>query len=126
MRSLTELDADALKLANEFTETLIRFKAYLPPGGLLLMLLSKFRDDVREVLEVETEGLPHRPRERRSLDELTSTELVTVADATGILLDRFAPYMDDPGLPRLLRDFQDALGGQRVERAQIRASIAAP
>jgi hypothetical protein len=31
--------------------------------------------------------------------------------------------MDDPALPRLLREFQGDLNRQKAERAQIRASI---
>jgi hypothetical protein len=125
MRPLTSLPTDELRLAQQTAETLIRFKAYLPPGGLLLMLVSKFRDDIRDVLGMEIGGLPRRGTDRRSLDELTSVELNTVTGATGILLDRFEPYMDDPALPRLLTDFREALNDQKGERAAIQESIGA-
>lgn len=124
MRSLSETTPGDLKLARESADVLLRFKAYLPPGGLLLMLVGKFRDDVLDALDVEPEGLPRRGRERRSLDELTSVELDTVVAATGILCDRFTAHMDDPALPRLLGEFRDALRQQKAERKQIRASIA--
>jgi hypothetical protein len=126
MRSLSEMTPDALQVAHEAAGALLKFKAYLPPGGLLLMLLARFRDDIRESLEMATEALPRRGTEQRSLDELTSAELDTVAGAVGILLqDRFVPSMGDPALPRLLAEFSDALSVQKAERAQIRASIGA-
>jgi hypothetical protein len=126
MRSSSELTTDELQVAIDVAETLMTFKAYLPPGGLLLMLLSKFRDDTGDMLDTERGPLPRRGRERRSLDELTSVELDTVAGATGILLqDRFTSVMDDPELPRLLREFQGDLNRQKAERAELRASIGA-
>jgi len=128
MPSLTELPPDTLKAAHDSAESLISFKAYLPPGGLLLMLLGRFRDDIREALGegagAETEGLPTRGRERRSLDELTSVELNTVSGAVMTLLQaRFTQVMDDPALPRLLDEYQDKLTGQKTERAKIQASM---
>jgi hypothetical protein len=126
MRCITDLPTDALEVARDSAETLMRFKVYLPPGGLLLMLISKFADDVGDLLSMEREPLPRRGRERRSLDELTCVELDTVAGAVGILLqDRFTSAMGDPALPRLLREFHDDLNGQKAERAQLRASIGA-
>jgi hypothetical protein len=123
MRSLTQLDPDSLKVARESAETLMTFNEYLPPGGLLLML-SKFRDDAGDLLDLEREPLPRRGRERRSLDELTSLELDRMAGATGILLqDHFTPAMGDPALPRLLREFRGDLNRQKTERVELRASI---
>jgi hypothetical protein len=123
MRSLAELPINTLQVARNAALTLMRFKAYMPPGGLLLMLVSKFADDMGDVLGIERDPLPQRGRECRSLDELTSIELDTVTGATGILLDRFTDCMDDPALPGLLREFRDDLEGQKAERAQLRASI---
>jgi hypothetical protein len=128
MRSLNELQPDALKIAHEAADTLIQHRAYLPPGGLLVMLLGRFRDDIREVLGNGTEAdgeLPRRGREHRSLDELTSVELDTVWGAADILRQaRFTEVMDDPALPKLLDEFHDKLTDQKTERAQIRASMA--
>jgi hypothetical protein len=123
MQSLAQLDSDALKLARQSANTLMKFKAYLPPGGLLLMLLGKFRDDVLEVLEVERDPLPKRGTERHPLDELTSIELDTVCGAVGILLSRFTAYMDDPALPDLLGQFRDALNQQKAERVRELAAL---
>jgi hypothetical protein len=122
MRSLTELDADALKAATDAAETVISFRAYMP-GGLLLVLLGKIRDDVADVLGKELGQPPVRGSERRSLDELTSVELDTVAGSAGILLDRFTAFMDDPALVDCLRVFRAGLEEQKSEREEIRASI---
>jgi hypothetical protein len=126
MRPITEMTADELHVAREAAETLMRFRAYLPPGGLLLMLVSKFRGDTGDPVDVERGGLPRRGLEHCSLDELTSVELDTVTGATGILLQtRFTAVMADPALPRLLGEYRDALNRQKTERAEIRASIGA-
>jgi hypothetical protein len=123
MHSLADLDSDALDLARYSAETLVRFKGYLSPGGLLLMLIGRFRDDVLDVLGAEPEPPPKRGPERCSLDELTSTELDTLSAAAGFLADRFTDFMDDPALPRLLGEFRDALNVQKEERVRVRASI---
>jgi hypothetical protein len=123
MHSLADLDSDALDLARYSAGTLVRFKGYLPPGGLLLMLTGRFRDDVLDALGAEPELPPKRGTERCSLDELTSTELDTLSAAVGFLADRFSGFMDDPALPRLLQEFRDALNVQKEERVRVRASI---
>jgi hypothetical protein len=125
MRSMTELPTDALQVARDAAETLIRFRAYLPPGGWLVLLAGKFRDDIRDVLEMETLPPAYRGREHKSPDELTSAELDTVAGAVDILLDRFTPFIDDPELGRLLRELRGLLDAQKAERAQIQAEIGA-
>jgi hypothetical protein len=126
MRSLAELPADVLQVARDAADTLVRLRGYLPPGGMLVMLAGRFRDDVREALEMEPLPRAYRGRERRSLDELTSVELDTVAGAASILLqDRFTSRMDDPALAPLLRELGGAVDQQKAERAQIRAEIGA-
>jgi hypothetical protein len=125
MRTLKDLDTDALKVALTACGTLMEHKAYMPRGGLLVMLLGRFRDDVREALDLETEDIPRRGKEHRPLDEMTSTELYEARGAaTTLLQDRFTQHMDDPDLPKLLRAFRSDLSGQKTEREQIRASIA--
>jgi hypothetical protein len=125
MHALTELDPDKLNLARLSAGKLMTFKEYFPSGGLLLLLIGKFHDDVLDVLEVERGPLPKRAPERHPLDELTSVELDTVAGATSALLDTFTPYMDDPALSRLLRQYQADLNAQKAERAQISTEIGA-
>jgi hypothetical protein len=128
MGSLTELPEDELKEALDALDTLMKFKRCLPrpvPGrGLLVMLVSRFRDDVREALGMEPERYSGRGEEIDSLDELTSAELDSLAGAVATLLEeRFANLMDDPELPRKLREFDSGLAAQKQERAQLRAEI---
>jgi hypothetical protein len=125
MPALTELPEDALRVAYEVAGVLIRFRDYLPPGGLLVMLAGKFRDDVGDALELEPGEPAYRGRERRSLDELTSVELDSLDGAVGLLLSRFTACMDDPELAPLLRELRGLLADQKAERAQIRAGIRA-
>jgi hypothetical protein len=124
MRSLTLLPEDQLKDALGAADALMEHKAFLPPGSLLFMLLGKFRDDTREALGMKLGELPQRGRERRSLDEMTTTELAAVIAAVAVLSEaRFTGVMDDPALPRLLADFRQDLTAQDAERAQLRASV---
>jgi hypothetical protein len=125
MRSLKDLDTDALKVALDASDSLMKHKAYLPPGGLLVMLLGRWRDEVGDALGMERGELPTRGKERRSLDELTSVELGTVSGAVAILLQsRFTAVMDDPELPKQLREFDGNLSTQTTEREELKASIA--
>jgi hypothetical protein len=124
MRMLTDLDTDALRVAYDAAETVIGFRSYLP-SGLLLVLLGKFRDDVGDVLGKEPQQPPVRGAERHALDQLTSAEMTVLAGVTGVLLDRFAAYMDDPELVVSLRAFRGCLDEQQAERTQIRASLGA-
>jgi hypothetical protein len=55
MPNAAELDPDALKVALNATDILLRFRDYTPPGGRFVMLLGKFRDDLREAPEMEAE-----------------------------------------------------------------------
>jgi hypothetical protein len=125
MRSISQMTPDELQVARDAAETLIRFRVYLPPDAMLVMLAGRFRDDNRDVLSMEMEGRARRGREFRSLDELTTIELDTVSGSVGLLLDRFTPFMDDPELIRLLSALRDSLNAQKTERDQIRASIGA-
>jgi hypothetical protein len=126
---LKSLATDALKVALEASDALMLHKQFLP-SGLLLMLVSRFRDDTREAIGMEPERFPATERHGRgkiirSLDELTSAELDAIAGAVDTLLqERFTNVMDDPELSKLLREFQGKLNDQKTERAQIQASIA--
>lgn len=125
MRSLKDLGTDALKVALNACDALMERKAYMPRGGLLVMLLGRYRDDVREALDMDTEDIPRRGKVHRPLDEMTSAELDAAWGAvTTLLQDQFMRHMDDPDLPKLLRAFQGDLSGQKTEREQIQASIA--
>lgn len=125
MPSLSDMHLDELEVALNATGTLMTHRAFLPRGGMLLMLLSRFRDDTREAIGMEPERFPGRGVPLRSLDELTSAELSTVAGAVATLLEpRFVSVMDDPELVKELRDFNGELGKQQAERREIQASIA--
>jgi hypothetical protein len=137
MRSLTNLNPDQLNAARDAAATLMRHKVFLPRSGLLVMLLSKLRDDTREAAGTRPAELParHGTHERahghghgpgfRSLDEMTTTELNAVTGAVSTLLEaRISAEIDDPELPRLLRLFDEALTQQKTEREQLRAAVA--
>ena len=85
------------------------------------MLLGKFRDDVAESLSMELPPLPQRsgPVKAVKLDQLTSSELGTLSDSVLVLVTRFTALMDDPLLPKLLREFRDALATEKTDRARI-------
>jgi hypothetical protein len=51
-----------------------------------LPLVSRFRDDIREALDMEPEEPTRRGRDAKSLDELTSVELDSLSGAVMILL----------------------------------------
>src|SRR5487761_1214880 len=124
-RSLTSLNPEELTTAQDATTALVvTYKGYLPPGGLLRMLLSRFRDDIREITGMTAEGLPKRG-DRHELDELTSAELDAIVGAVSTLLeDGFRAVMTDPDLAPLLDQFHASLIDQKNERAQLRAEIA--
>jgi hypothetical protein len=125
MPSIFQMTPDELQVARDAAETLIRFRAYLPPDAMLIMLAGRFRNDIRDVPGMGTEGRAHRGRESRSLDELTSIELDTVSGSVDMLLERFTPFMHGPELIRLLNALRDSLNAQKTERARLRASIGA-
>ncbi|MGH3232504.1 MAG: hypothetical protein ACRDOH_04455 [Streptosporangiaceae bacterium] len=96
-----------------------RFRSYLR-GRMLPMLLGKFRDDVAESLGMEL-PLPQRsgPVKVVKLDDLTSSELDTLSDTVLVLTTRFTVLMDDSLLPKLLREFRDALVIEKADRTRI-------
>lgn len=122
MRAPTEVRPDELREARDVAGTLIseRFRSYLP-GRMLPMLLGKFRDDVAESLGMELPPLPQRsgPVKAVKLDNLTSSELDTLSAAVLALATRFTALMDDPLLPKLLREFWDSLVIEKADRARI-------
>jgi len=88
---------------------------------MLPMLLEKFRDDVAEFLGMETPPLPRRSGLVKvvKLDDLTSSELDTLSGAVLVITTRFTTLMDDPLLPKLLREFRDALVNEKADRTRI-------
>ncbi len=92
------------------------------------MLLGKFRDDVAKFLAMELPPLPQRsgPVKVVKLDDLTSSELGMLSDTVLVLTTRFTALMDDPLLPKLLREFRDALVIEKADRTRIRRAGAGP
>lgn len=124
---LEKPDEDGLKAALDASDALMQRKDFMPHRGLLVMLLSRFRDDVREQLEMPPERRPSHGSVFSSLDDLTSGELDKLWHAVNTLLEkRFTDVMDDPELPEQLRDFRASLVSQKAERAQLQASIGTP
>lgn len=122
MRAPAEMTPDELREAHHAADTLIseKFRGYLP-GRMLPMLLGRFRDDVAEALGMEFPPLPQRSGAVRvaKLDDLTSTELDTLSGAVVTLVTQFISLMDDPLLPKLLRELRDALTIEKADRARI-------
>jgi hypothetical protein len=125
IRSITELPVAELRVAGDAIETLIDLRAYLPPGGMLIMLAGRWRDDIRDALEMKPLPRAYRSDETKQLDELGAEQFGRLAGAVGILLDRFAPFMDDPELGRLLRVLRGLLNDQKAERARLAEEVKA-
>ncbi len=122
---LADLPLDALEVALNASEALLMHKYILRRKGLFLMLVTRFRDDTRAAIGMEPERYPGRVTIFTSLDDLASFEFEKVAGSvTTLLKDEFVNVMDDPELPRLLREFKKELDAQREERADLQASIA--
>src|SRR5262249_9162260 len=93
------------------------------PGRMLAMLLSKFRDDMRDVLGMELPPrLPTRVR-NQELEALTDAELGMLDGHVAVLLGKFAGYMDDPALPEALGNFRTDLTAERGDRNILRATF---
>ena len=116
-RNPTELDADAFDLALYCVDNVLRFRSYTP-GSLLVMLLGKFRDDLRDAHGKDTLLPAQRGSQHLPIGDLELSDLDTACDSAGTLLGRFELFMDDPELPELLRDFRDILSAEKADRAK--------
>ena len=110
MPSLTELSTAELRDAGDAAETLIEFAEYLPPGGMLLMLAGKFRDDIRELLRMPPLARVSRGLGRKTVDGLENAELGRLTKAVNTLLGHFEPHLQDPEMVRLLGTVLDGSG----------------
>jgi hypothetical protein len=125
MNDPAELDPDALKVALGSVDSLLSFRAYTP-GGLFVILLGKFRDDLRDALEMSAEQSAPRGSLRLALDKLDSIEIVTVGGAVVILRQpRFTRIMDDPMLPQMLEAFEEDVNQEKFERSNHHADTPA-
>jgi hypothetical protein len=114
-----ELDGDALGIALYCIDSVLRFRSYTP-GSMLVMLLGKFRDDLRDAHGNHTLLPAQRGSQHLPIGELDLSDLDTACDSAGTLLDQFEPFMDDPELPELLRDLGDILNAEKADRAALR------
>jgi hypothetical protein len=126
MRYLTDLPITDLRVAGDAAETLIDFRAYLPPEGMLVMLTGKFRDDIRDALGMKRLEPAYRGSEIRPLGSLTSAAFDRLAKAAGVLLGRFTPFIDDPELITLLSGLHEMLRIQTAKRGQPREEVSVP
>jgi hypothetical protein len=117
------LDPVALKVALDAVEALLQFRAFTP-GPMLVMLLGRFRDDLREDYDIHRLEPVPRGTARLPLSELGSIELDTARGAVIILLqDRFTAEMTDPALPAMLEGFQEALKVAKTEQDRASAEM---
>jgi hypothetical protein len=122
MNDPDQLDAGALRVALDAIDTVFKFKAYTS-GSLLVMLLGKWRDDLREVLGAEVLRPALRGQERHTFDALNPIEVDKLAGAISILhQERFTDTMDDPELAELLEQFEVALTDHKSTRAAAKAT----
>jgi hypothetical protein len=115
-RNATELDPAAVDLVMHSVDMIMRFRAYTPGGGMLVMLLGRFRDDVWETRHKTQLPPIGRGPQRLPLAELDLSELDALIDSATTLIDRFGLYMDDPELPELLTDFRDTVKAEKTGR----------
>jgi hypothetical protein len=119
MPSVTNLPLDDLRDAGDAVETLIEFRDHLPPGGMLLMLAGRFRDDLRELLGMPALGRVTRGPVRKTLGDLTDGGLDRLDRALGTLLGRYTRYVDDPELISLLGELHGAVSAKLAERGRV-------
>jgi hypothetical protein len=122
MRTIAELSTDELRVAGDAVETVIDLRAYLPPDGTLIMLAGRFRDNIREELDVPPLEPAGRAPERKQLDlpgldDLPAVELDRLATAVTTLVGRFRSFIDDPELATQLSELHARLRARLLARA---------
>jgi hypothetical protein len=114
-RHLTELDRTAVDLVMHSVDLIMRYRAYTPGGGMLVLLLGKFRDDVWESRHKTQLPRIGRGTQHLPLAELDLSQMDALIDSATTLIDRFGPFMDDPALSELLTGFRDELNTERTK-----------
>jgi hypothetical protein len=125
MRYLTDLPIADLRAAGDATETLIEFCDYLSPDGMLVMLAGKFRDDIREILQVKRLERAYRGTEVKPLSDLSNEQYNRLALAVGVLVGRYTLWMDDPELVAFLHGLHELLRVETARRVQPREEVGA-
>ena len=116
MPAITQLSTDSLREAGDAIETVIEFRDYLPQGGMLLMLAGKWRDDIREQLGVPGLDRVSRGPDHKKLSAMEDADLYRLEEAVILLVGAFTRYMDDPELPRQLKDLLGSIAFARNTR----------
>jgi hypothetical protein len=95
-----------LREAGDAIESLIDFRAFMPPDSLLVVFASRFRDDIREQL-----GMPSLARGMADcLGDMSDGDYARLVKGVELLLlDRYKAWMDDPVLPALLSELGDSV-----------------
>ena len=123
MNDLDDLDPDALKLALECVETVLKFRA-VTSGKLFVMLLGKLRDDLCNALSMEPLRRLVRGAESNTFAALNSAEVDSLIGAVMILRQpRFTRAMDDPELIRGLGEFEAELNAHKEKQAASKARL---
>jgi hypothetical protein len=119
MPGTTELSTADLRTAGDAIETVIEFRDYLPPGGMLLMLAGRWRDEIRELLAMPTLDRVSRGPDHKRLSTMDDADLYRLAEAVILLVGAFTGSMDDPELPRQLKDLLGSIVFARSARAGV-------
>jgi len=101
---ITDLPLDDRRIAGDAIETVIDSRDYLPKDSTLLMVATRFGDDIREALELPALERTGRGPQLRPLHEMGLADLDRLDKAVETLLGRFTRYMDDPDLIAGLTD----------------------
>jgi hypothetical protein len=115
-----DLPITDLRLAGDTIETVIEFRAYLPPGEHLVVFAGSFRDDIRELLGMPELGVARRGTEVKPLSEMNDEDFGTLCQAVAVLLGQFTVWMDDPELVILLNALHDLLTGDEARRDALK------
>jgi hypothetical protein len=110
------LGKEDFDLAMHCIDIVLKYRAYTLAGGLLVLLLCRFCDDVREAHGKEMLLPVDRGSQILPLGDLDLSELGVLTEALDTLLLKFAKFMDDPELPEELGRFRSALRVEQAER----------
>lgn len=109
-------------MAGDAIETLIEFRAYLPPEEVQATVCGRFRDDIRELLGLPVPERAVRGDEEKLLPELDDEGFNRLLHAVGTLVGRFTPFMDDPELVIALNAFHILLRVEATRRSRLKAA----
>ena len=111
-----------LRLAGDAVETLIEFRAYLPPDEKLVMFAGTFRDDIRELLGMPELAVAKRGAEVEPLSEMPNEDFTNLFQSVAVLIGKFTTWMDDPELVILLKTLHDLLRMEETRRDALKAA----